>query len=455
MIGPHRWAWWACGVDASVLDDALCPHSERVRFGALGSLVILAVAVSLITAAFAAHFIFFNGNSSLAFTPAAVQVMICLVIGVLWASFVLNLLRLTVGLAGRSTDRVGFNFGDIVRALGILIVTAAISLPSATPLQVIVTERDASARALAISQVLQINAAHAADSRRVDELVENAVRASDLFPRLDSSATEMGFFQRVSLAIETNPGVSIALFFGIWLLFALPPVIRLLTDRGAYDFLIEHRNRRWLSTSGIETKAYTVFSADGSVARQDAFHSARASYRAREAQILASRRFDSELQRQVSIARFERMRTGQISNRDVPELLRARKKEVEVFVEFATRRVEIKTLEGAVVAEKGDAIVTAKTGETWPVPRKSFELRYAAAPSVVFGHAGTYYSKPTVVRAIRLISAAKVEVARGHSELDAAPGDWLIDYGDGTNGVLSSAIFENTYELLRDTSASL
>jgi hypothetical protein len=423
---------------------------EHVRFSALGALIFLSTTVSFIAVALGANYVFFGDDALRTPAEEVVRVMICLAVGVSWALFVLNLLRLTVGLAGRRTDRLAFNFGDIFRAVGILLVTAAIALPSATPLQVIVTERDASARALAIRQVTYVSLERLSDSKRVDKLVIEPDTSFSLFSGLDPSVVPKGFFARIYLALDTNPGLCAAIFLGMWLLIALPPVIRLLTDRGAYDFLIEHRNRRWLAANGIEPDAYTIFTSGGEAVRRDAFHVARKHYRDREAQILGSRRYDTEVQRQIAIARLERIRNGQAPSSDMIMSVIARKKPSEVSVIFATERCEVTTLEGVVIAEVGDAIVTAKTGETWPVPRESFKLRYIAASNLDFGCAGTYYSKPVEVRATRLISTAHVEVARGCSELEGKPGDWLVAYGDGTNGVLSSEIFERTYEVVGD-----
>lgn len=38
-------------------------------------------------------------------------------------------------------------------------------------------------------------------------------------------------------------------------------------------------------------------------------------------------------------------------------------------------------------------------------------------------------------------------LADGTSRLHGAPGDWLIDYGDGTLGVVSAEIFAATYRI--------
>ena len=44
--------------------------------------------------------------------------------------------------------------------------------------------------------------------------------------------------------------------------------------------------------------------------------------------------------------------------------------------------------------------------------------------------------------------ALEVLLADGRSKLSGARGDWLVDYGDGSLGIVSEAIFPMTYEIL-------
>ena len=41
-----------------------------------------------------------------------------------------------------------------------------------------------------------------------------------------------------------------------------------------------------------------------------------------------------------------------------------------------------------------------------------------------------------------------VLLADGVSRLHGRPGDWLVDYGDGSLGVVTNAIFGVTYEIV-------
>jgi hypothetical protein len=42
----------------------------------------------------------------------------------------------------------------------------------------------------------------------------------------------------------------------------------------------------------------------------------------------------------------------------------------------------------------------------------------------------------------------EVMLADGVSRLTGHAGDWLIDYGDGSLGIVTQAIFATTYEIL-------
>jgi hypothetical protein len=41
-----------------------------------------------------------------------------------------------------------------------------------------------------------------------------------------------------------------------------------------------------------------------------------------------------------------------------------------------------------------------------------------------------------------------VVLADGVSQLSGHPGDWLVDYGDGSLGIVAKNIFATTYEIL-------
>ncbi|MES2149615.1 MAG: PGDYG domain-containing protein [Pseudomonadota bacterium] len=128
--------------------------------------------------------------------------------------------------------------------------------------------------------------------------------------------------------------------------------------------------------------------------------------------------------------------------------VRARKRSYPVQVHFAERDCAVATLEGSVQAHTGDAIVTGTKGEQWPVARPHFEARYRAVAPTVPGSDGTYLSLPIEVLAIPMAQPFAVELAQGRARLQGAAGDWLVDYGDGSLGIVAPAIFGATYDIL-------
>ena len=126
----------------------------------------------------------------------------------------------------------------------------------------------------------------------------------------------------------------------------------------------------------------------------------------------------------------------------------ARKLERTVRARFADHDCLVHTPEGAVRAHAGDAIITGYAGEEWPVPRRSFESSYEPHGDVRMGTAGIYRRLPREVLAARMPTPVAVVLVDGHSRLSGGAGDWLVDYGDGTLGVIADAIFLTTYETL-------
>lgn len=119
----------------------------------------------------------------------------------------------------------------------------------------------------------------------------------------------------------------------------------------------------------------------------------------------------------------------------------------EVAVEFVATPQPIETREGIVTAHAGDAVVTGVEGERWPVPRRRFDARYRPVAPTRAGESGTYVSLRIEVLAVRLDERFCVELPEVPAVIDGYPGDWLVDYGDGSLGVIGADIFNATYEL--------
>ena len=130
-----------------------------------------------------------------------------------------------------------------------------------------------------------------------------------------------------------------------------------------------------------------------------------------------------------------------------PRHVIARKLEREVQVQFADRPCTVQTPEGAVQAQPGDAVLTGIAGERWRVSRKHFSNKYRPAANTRVGEPGAYLSLRNRILALRMSAPFEVLLADGISRLNGRPGDWLVDYGDGSLGVISNAIFQVTYEI--------
>ncbi len=57
-------------------------------------------------------------------------------------------------------------------------------------------------------------------------------------------------------------------------------------------------------------------------------------------------------------------------------------------------------------------------------------------------------SLPNSIMAVPMSEAFDVLLADGVSRLHGQSGDWLVDYGDGSLGIVAAAIFAATYELV-------
>ena len=288
--GGMRACWWACGVDASLMHDIDCPPSEQVRFAALGLFIWLATAGALVAGHMIAMQVLLPGGGGL---RAALRQALSFPFAVFFALFVLNILRLSVGLAGRRTDRIDPLSTDALRAAAVLIVTGVLAVAVAAPLQVAVVERDVQAEMLVAEQARVLHEARRTDDAQLGS--DAPVAAAERLARQTAKEPPRGFFLKVGAAYSTNRTFCWSLLAAVWLFFALPPVVRLLTDRGPYDFMVMHRNRALLAAAGIEPEAFTLHAPDGTPRHIAAFHAARAAHGARLAEVLAERRRDSAM----------------------------------------------------------------------------------------------------------------------------------------------------------------
>ena len=128
--------------------------------------------------------------------------------------------------------------------------------------------------------------------------------------------------------------------------------------------------------------------------------------------------------------------------------VRARKRSNTVEARFATSDGTLRTPEGVVSVRSGDAIMTGIAGEQWRVSRGSFEHRYTPIPPTRAGQPGRYESLPIEVLAIAMDGPFEVVLRDGVSQLHGERGDWLVDYGDGSLGIVAAEVFNSTYEIV-------
>jgi hypothetical protein len=126
----------------------------------------------------------------------------------------------------------------------------------------------------------------------------------------------------------------------------------------------------------------------------------------------------------------------------------ARKLEREIEVRFTPVECTVETPEGVVHARPGDAIITGTAGEHWRVSRARFADKYRPVPPTVTGEAGRYVSLPNRILAVPMSESFEVLLADGVSRLHGRPGEWLVDYGDGSLGIVSEDIFASTYSIV-------
>jgi len=128
-----------------------------------------------------------------------------------------------------------------------------------------------------------------------------------------------------------------------------------------------------------------------------------------------------------------------------PQALRVSKKPILVRVEFATADGVCETLEGPVRYRAGDAILTGIKGERWPVKPDTFFSSYEAVAPTKSAEGGNYRKAPSVAYACRVDRAQDVPVGWQDDPLHARPGDWLLQYPDGSYGVMQDSIFRDSY----------
>lgn len=123
----------------------------------------------------------------------------------------------------------------------------------------------------------------------------------------------------------------------------------------------------------------------------------------------------------------------------------AESKPIERLVQFPDSSGILKTPEGYVRYEKDDVIVT-DNGHSWPLSREYFIENYHSKES----EAGSniYIKKPSKVRAVQLNSTRRLDLIEGKGLLFGNEGDWLVDYGNQHQSIVSKDDFDRLYTIL-------
>ncbi len=130
---------------------------------------------------------------------------------------------------------------------------------------------------------------------------------------------------------------------------------------------------------------------------------------------------------------------------ELPGSQRVRKKPQQVKVIFAKAAGVVQTLEGPVKYSPGTALLTAETGETWPVTPEHFRTAYAPTPGGEYTQDGAFIAQPTEAWAWRPDHLFCVSLENG-SILTGRPGDHLLQYSDNSYGIVAARLFPELYE---------
>jgi hypothetical protein len=117
-------------------------------------------------------------------------------------------------------------------------------------------------------------------------------------------------------------------------------------------------------------------------------------------------------------------------------------------VYFAQSAGRIATPEGTIAVSPGDAIIDDRQGRQWAVDRSRFAAKYSPVSPLLPGQAGAYTSLPVEALAMQMTEPFRVQFTDGISELEGHGGDWLLDYGDGSLGVVANDAFQNSYDFI-------
>jgi PGDYG protein len=119
-----------------------------------------------------------------------------------------------------------------------------------------------------------------------------------------------------------------------------------------------------------------------------------------------------------------------------------------VNVVFAQQNGEIMSGVGLNRYQRGDALITGVTGDSWSVSRDRFDAKYESVDGLPIGEDGAYRAKRVTVFARQMPVAFSIARSEGGDLLRGAAGDWLLQYAPGDFGVVANARFSRVYKLV-------
>jgi hypothetical protein len=123
-------------------------------------------------------------------------------------------------------------------------------------------------------------------------------------------------------------------------------------------------------------------------------------------------------------------------------------KDETVNVVFARQDGEIMSGVGLNRYQRGDALITGVTGDSWSVSRDRFAAKYEGVDGLPIGEDGAYRAKRVTVFAKQMPVAFSIARSEGGDLLQGVAGDWLLQYAPGDFGVVANARFARVYKLV-------
>lgn len=125
-------------------------------------------------------------------------------------------------------------------------------------------------------------------------------------------------------------------------------------------------------------------------------------------------------------------------------LVRVRKRAVEVGVEPVLSDLTLQTPEGPLRLGPGDVVLDDGEGRRWGMSRQRLTARYE--PLDALGK--RWRSLPVSAQALRMTQDFEVRFVDDAACLRGVSGDWLLDYGDGSLGIVAAEVFDVSYDIV-------